>query len=126
MAVGVYLTEGAARVAALGIGHTIAYTAGTLILSVGLSRRTGHAIVPTALPRAVGLSALIGLIAWGVVSVLDPSGRVACAVLCTVIVVGGGALYLLGVRLTGGRVERRRVEEPEVPDLEPDSAEVDA
>jgi putative peptidoglycan lipid II flippase len=126
MAVGVYLTEGAARVAALGIGHTIAYTAGTLILSVGLSRRTGHAIVPAALPRAVGLSALIGLIAWGVVSVLDPSARVACAVLCTLIIVGGGALYLLGVRLTGGRVERRRVEEPEVPDLEPDSAEVDA
>jgi hypothetical protein len=74
----------------------------------------------------VGLSALIGLIAWGVVSVLDPSARVACAVLCTLIIVGGGALYLLGVRLTGGRVERRRVEEPEVPDLEPDSAEVDA
>src|SRR5262249_42584843 len=48
MAVGVSLTDGAARVAALGIGHTIAYTAGTVILSVGLSRRTGHAIIPGA------------------------------------------------------------------------------
>ncbi|HKA94573.1 MAG TPA: lipid II flippase MurJ [Acidimicrobiia bacterium] len=126
MAIGVYLTEGAARVAALGIGHSIAYTAGTLILSVGLSRRTGHAIVPAALPRAIGLSAVIGVAAWGVVSVVDPAGRVANALLCTVIVIVGGALYLLGVRATGGRVERRRVEEPEVPDLEPDSAEVDA
>jgi putative peptidoglycan lipid II flippase len=126
MAVGVYLTEGAARVAALGIGHTIAYTAGTVILSIGLSRRTGHAIVPGALLRAVGLSAVIGVAAWGVVSFVDPSGRVANALLCTVIVVVGGALYLLGVRATGGRVERRRIEEPEVPDLEPDSAEVDA
>jgi hypothetical protein len=97
-----------------------------VILSVGLSRRTGHAIVPGALPRAVGLSAVIGVAAWGVVTVLDPSGRVGNAVLCTAIVVVGGALYLLGVRATGGRVERRRVEEPEVPDLEPDSAEVDA
>ena len=126
MAVGVSMTDGAARVAALGIGHTIAYTAGTVILSVGLSRRTGHAIIPRALPRAVGLSLVIGVAAWVVVSVLDPSGRIANAALCTVIVLVGGGLYLLGVRATGGRVERRRVEEPEVPDLEPDSAEVDA
>jgi len=69
---------------------------------------------------------VIGLAAWGVVSVLDPSGRIANAALCTVIVLVGGALYVLGVRATGGRVERHRVEEPEVPDLEPDSAEVDA
>ena len=126
MAVGVWLTEGAARVAALGIGHTVAYTAGTVILSIGLSRRSGHAIVPRALVRAVGLSALIGVLAWGVVTLLDPSGRIGNAVMCTAIVVAGGALYLLGVRATGGRVERRRVEEPEVPDMEPDSAEVDA
>ena len=126
MAIGVSLTEGAARVAALGIGHTIAYTAGAVVLSVGLTRRTGHAIVPGALPRAVGLSVVIGLAAWAMVSLLDPAGRVANALLCAVIVVVGGALYLLGVRATGGRVERRRVEAPEVPDLEPDSAEVDA
>jgi putative peptidoglycan lipid II flippase len=126
MAVGVYLTEGAARVAALGIGHSIAYTAGAVILCVGLSRRTGHAIVPRALPRAVAVSAVVGAAAWGVVSWLDPSGRVANAVLCTVIVLVGGALYLLGVRVTGGRIERRRIKEPDVPDLEPDSAEVDA
>lgn len=125
MGVGVWLTEGAARVAALGIGHTIAYTAGALVLGVGLSRRTGHAIVPRALPRAVALSVVIGVAGWWVASVLDPSGRVANAVLCIAIVAVGGALYLLGVRATGGRVERRRIAEPEVPDLEPDSAEVE-
>jgi hypothetical protein len=38
----------------------------------------------------------------------------------------GGALYLLGIRVNGGRVERRRIVEPDVPDLEPDSAEVEA
>ena len=125
MGVGVLLTEGAARVAALGIGHTIAYTAGALVLGVGLSRRTGHAIVPRALPRAVALSVVIGVAGWWVASVLDPSGRVANAVLCIAIVAVGGALYLLGVRATGGRMERRRIEEPDVPDLEPDSAEVE-
>jgi putative peptidoglycan lipid II flippase len=126
MAVGVALTEGAARVAALGIGHSIAYTAGAVVLSVGLSRRTGHAIVPRALPRAVALSVVIGAAGWWVASVLDPSGRVANAVMCTAIVLVGGALYLLGVRVTGGRMERRRVMEDDVRDLEPDSAEVEA
>jgi putative peptidoglycan lipid II flippase len=126
MGVGVLLTEGAARVAALGIGHSIAYTAGVVVLSVGLSRRTGHAIVPRALPRAVAWSGVIGVAGWWVAYTLDPSGRLANAVLCTVIVAVGGALYLLGVRATGGRVERRPVAQPDVADLEPDSAEVEA
>jgi putative peptidoglycan lipid II flippase len=126
MGVGVLLTEGAARVAALGIGHSIAYTAGAVVLCIGLSRRTGHAIVPRALPRALAWSAVIGVAGWWVAYTLDPSGRVANAVLCTVIVAVGGALYLLGVRATGGRVERRRVAEPDIADLEPDSAEVEA
>jgi putative peptidoglycan lipid II flippase len=127
MGIGVWLTEGAARVAALGIGHSIAYTAGAVVLSVGLSRRTGHAIVPRTLPRAVALSVVVGVAGWWVASVLDPSGRVANAVMCAVIVLAGGALYLLGVRATGGRMERRRrMAEPDVPDLEPDSAEVEA
>jgi hypothetical protein len=97
-----------------------------VVLAVGLSRRTGHAIVPGALPRAVALSVVVGGAGWWVASVLDPSGRVANAVLCTVIVLVGGALYLLGVRVTGGRIERRRIVEPDVPGLEPDSAEVEA
>jgi putative peptidoglycan lipid II flippase len=126
MGVGVWLTEGAARVAALGIGHTIAYTVGAVVLAVGLSRRTGHAIVPGALPRAVALSVVVGGAGWWVASVLDPSGRVANAVLCMVIVLVGGALYVVGVRVTGGRIERRRIVEPDVPGLEPDSAEVEA
>ena len=126
MGIGVALTDGAARVAALGIGHTIAYTAGTVVLAVGLSRRTGHAIVPRALPRAVALSVVLGVAGWWVASVLDPSGRVGNAVLCTVIVLVGGTLYLLGVRVTGGHMGRRRIAEPDVPDLEPDSAEVEA
>jgi len=74
----------------------------------------------------VALSAVIGGAGWWVASVLDPSGRVANALMCTGIVAAGGVLYLLGVRVTGGRMERRRIEEPDVPDLEPDSAEVEA
>jgi hypothetical protein len=74
----------------------------------------------------VALSVIVGGAGWWVATLLDPSGRVANAVLCAVTVLVGGALYLLGVRVTGGRVERRRIVEPDVTDLEPDSAEVDA
>jgi putative peptidoglycan lipid II flippase len=126
MGVGALMTEGAARVAALGIGHTIAYVSGCVVLCVGLSRRTGHAIVPRALPKALAWSAVLGTAGWWIAHTIDPAGRLENAALVAAIAVGGGALYLLGIRVTGGRVVRRRVPEPEVSELEPDSAEVEA
>jgi putative peptidoglycan lipid II flippase len=126
MLAGALVTEGAARVAALGIGHSIAYVTGTVVLCVGLSRRTGHLIVPGALPRAVAWSALLGGAGWWVAYTIDPSGRLANLALGAAIVIVGGALYLLGVRVTGGRVVRGHVREAAVPELEPDSAEVEA
>jgi putative peptidoglycan lipid II flippase len=126
MGIGALVTEGAARVAALGIGHSVAYVTGSVVLCIGLSRRTGHAIVPAALPRALTWSVLLGGAGWWIAHTIDPTGRLANAALCAAIVLVGGALYLLGVRATGGRVARRRLPEPEVPDLEPDSAEVEA
>lgn len=56
--------EGAARVAVLGLGHTACYAVGTLILAVGLTRRTGESLVPAALGRMVGVSAAVGVGAW--------------------------------------------------------------
>jgi putative peptidoglycan lipid II flippase len=126
MGIGALVTEGAARVAALGIGHTVAYVAGSVVLCVGLSRRTGHAIVPRALPRALAWSAVLGVAAWWIARTIDPAGRLGNAVLCGVIGIAGAALYFLAVRATGGRVVRGRVPEPEVHELEPDSAEVEA
>jgi len=126
MGIGALLTEGAARVAALGIGHTIAYVAGAVVLSVGLSRRTGHAVLPRALPRALAWSAVLGVAGWWIARAIDPAGRLENAALCAVIGIAGAALYLLGVRATGGRVVRGRVPEPDVHELEPDSAEVEA
>lgn len=126
MGVGVLVTEGAARIAALGIGHSVAYLVGCVVLGVGLSRRTGHAIVPRALPSALAWSVPLGVAGWWFARMIDPTGRLGNAALGAVIGIVGGALYLLGVRATGGWVVRRRVREPEVPDLEPDSAEVEA
>jgi putative peptidoglycan lipid II flippase len=126
MGVGALLTEGAARVAALGIGHTVAYVTGSVVLCIGLSRRTGHAVLPRALPRALAWSAVLGVVGWWVARTIDPAGRLENVALGAVIAIAGAALYLLGVRATGGRVVRGRVPEPEVQELEPDSAEVEA
>jgi putative peptidoglycan lipid II flippase len=126
MAIGALVTEGAARVAALGIGHSVAYFTGSVVLCIGLSRRTGHAVVPRALPRALVWSAVLGVAGWWIAYTIDPAGRVANAALGAGIGVVGAAMYVLGVRATGGRVVRGRVAEPEVPELEPDSAEVES
>ena len=52
MAIGAARTHGAAKVAALGIGHSSAYLLGAVALGVGLTRRTGHAVLPTQVFRA--------------------------------------------------------------------------
>jgi putative peptidoglycan lipid II flippase len=126
MGIGALVTEGAARVAALGIGHSVAYATGCVVLCIGLSRRTRHAIVPRALPRALAWSVLLGGAGWWIAYTIDPAGRVANAALVAVIGLAGASLYLLGVRATGGRVVRGTVPEPKASGLEPDSAEVEA
>ena len=50
MIVGSMMTHGAARVAALGIGHSTAYLVGVVVLSIGCRRRTGRSIVPPPPP----------------------------------------------------------------------------
>lgn len=127
MTVGALFTHGSARVAALGIGHSVAYLTGCVVLCIGLSRRTGHVIVPGALPRAVVLSGILGLAGWWIAWTIDPAGRVANAVLVAVISLVGGVLYLVGVRVSGGGVVRRvRDGRPEEDVLEPDTAEDEA
>lgn len=129
MAVGSQAVHGTAVVAALGIGHSVAYLVGAIVLAVGLSRRTGHAVVPAALPRAVLLAAPLGVAAWLAARWSDPEGRLGSLVLLALVGTIGGALYLLGVRATGGpalRLRRRRDPGAALSDLDPDSAEVDA
>src|SRR5882672_9895137 len=59
MVAGTRMTHGAARVAALGIGHSTAYLIGVVALGIGLRRRTGRSIVPRELPIAVAIAAAV-------------------------------------------------------------------
>jgi putative peptidoglycan lipid II flippase len=129
MAVASRQVHGTAVVAALGLGHSAAYFVGAIVLAVGLSRRTGRAIVPVALPRAALLAVPLSALAWWLARVWDPAGRGANIVLLVVAAGVGGGLYVLGVRAIGGprlRLRPGRRTPAAFDGLDPDSAEVDA
>jgi len=98
MVVGSRLTHGTARVAALGLGHSIAYVIGMLVLGAGCRRRTGRSIVPGLLPIATAISAVIGFAAWIALRGLDPRGRVTTVACLAVVGAVGTGLYALAVR----------------------------
>jgi putative peptidoglycan lipid II flippase len=104
MSVGGAGVHGAAKVAALGIGHSVAYAVGAIWLGVGLSRRTGHALVSRELPRALALSGVVGAGAWVVMRAIDPHGRVDTLVITAIVGAIATALYVGGVRIAGARL----------------------
>lgn len=118
--------HGTARVAMLGLGHSVAYLTGAAVLTIGLARRTGKFFIPSVIPRMIGLSAALGALMWWAARWIDPTGRIASLAFVIVAVVVGGAAYLGGLRLTGAWVSRKREIPLAVEELEPDSAEVDA
>jgi putative peptidoglycan lipid II flippase len=126
MVVGAQYAHGAALVAMLGIGHSTAYLLGAVVLSVGLSRRTGHAVVPAALPRALAPAAVLGAAAWWVAETVAPRGRVATLALLAAIAVVGAALYVGAIRALGAGEMRLRAARGVPGAPEPDAAEVDA
>jgi putative peptidoglycan lipid II flippase len=92
------LTHGAARVGAIGIGHTTAYTLGAVALAVMLRRRLGHAFVPRRVPVAIGCAVPLGVVAWVVVRVIDPQSRAATIAVLLVLGLAGLAGYVFAVR----------------------------
>jgi putative peptidoglycan lipid II flippase len=99
MAVLAPLTHGAARVAALGIGHSVAYAVGTVVLGVGVSRRVGRGVFPVKAPRALVVSVLLAVGAWLVVDAVNPTGRITTLALLALIAVVGTGLYVLAMQL---------------------------
>jgi hypothetical protein len=127
MAVGAVATDGAARVAVLGAGHSIAYALGCGVLVVGLARRAGGSVWPVRLAPMVAVAGVVGLLAWRIADALSraDSGRLELVG----IVAGVGAAGLgatLGVHqvlgLTGGLT--RRLAGPGVDGVVPSGDEV--
>jgi putative peptidoglycan lipid II flippase len=106
--------HGTARVALLGIGHSLAYTVGAVILAVGLSRRVGRAIVPVRLPRAALVAAVVALGAWALVREVAPSGRAATVGVLAGTAIVGAACYVGAMRVLGDPLwSPRRTPSPE-------------
>jgi putative peptidoglycan lipid II flippase len=98
MVVASRMTHGAARVAALGIGHSTAYLVGVVVLSIGCRHRTGRSIVPRQLPIAVAIAGAVAVAVWVSMRALDPTGRIA-TIGCLALVGGvGSGVYALAVR----------------------------
>jgi putative peptidoglycan lipid II flippase len=130
MAIGGAVTDGSARVAMLGVGHTVAYVLGTSILLVGLARRTGARMVPHSLVRATVVSTALGFAVWAVARAWDPSTRIGAALL--IVVAGGAATVIYGLlwRWTAARanphepapapdpIDEAIAEEPDAVELE--------
>ena len=116
--------HGAAGVSAIGIGHSLAYAVGALVLGFGLARRAGHSVFPSVLPKAVLVSAPLGLAAWWISRTVAPSGRIATLALLAALTAVGGAAYIGIMRVMGGVPERPphapgAPDEPDVVDLDP-------
>ena len=96
MFVGAAFTEGDALVFALGVGHSVAFVASTLILWVYVARRVGSGLVPRELPVVVTISLILGVLGWVALRSVDPVGRIESGAL--LVALGGtAALVYLGV-----------------------------
>ncbi len=98
MAILAPMTDGTARVAALGTGHTVAYLVGAVILGGLLARRLERPLVPRLAGVALVCAAPIAVAAWAAMRRIDPATRVATAVSLAVLGLLGAALYALAMR----------------------------
>jgi putative peptidoglycan lipid II flippase len=98
MIVGSHIFHGAALVGALGIGNTTAYLLGAVILGIGCRRRAGQSIIPTLLPISIAIAGAIAFVAWILLRVIDPAGRLAT--IAWLALIGGvcTGIYALAVR----------------------------
>jgi putative peptidoglycan lipid II flippase len=104
MAVGAPLTEGTARIAVIGLAHTVAHVAGALVLARLLARRTGHPVGSSALAVVIGVAAAGGLVGAGAVALVGSGeGRASDLLTCAVAALAAGAAFVGLGQLTGVR-----------------------
>lgn len=102
MAGAAIFADGGARIAWLGVGHSLAYLVGTAVLARRLHDRLGRSFWPSALGRVVAVAAVVGLVAWAVPRSLDlgPDRLTDLAVVTAALVLGVGTV-LTGYRALG-------------------------
>jgi putative peptidoglycan lipid II flippase len=114
------VVHGEAVVAALGLGHSLAYALGAVVLGVILRRKLGHPIFPNALFRTVLIAGVIAVTVWIVEQELEPTRRFDAFVFLAVAGTISVVLYLAALRI----IRRHLQTLPPVLDLadDPDAA----
>jgi putative peptidoglycan lipid II flippase len=111
--------DGAARIFLLGVGHSVAYAVGVVVLGIGLARKTGGSLWPAALGRIVAVASIVGVAAWWVADQLvdADSGRGLDLVVVAGLGAVGAGLILLGDQVAGVRraLSRREMTDPPAP-----------
>ncbi len=113
-----FSVHGDAVVAATGLGHTLAYTLGAVVLAIVIRRRVGHAIFPRALIPTTVLAGASALVAWLVHQRLDPSARSDAFAFLAVVGIIGGGIYLVVWRRARGRMQELKARRPAGDDLD--------
>lgn len=103
MAVGA--VDGTARLAMIGLGHSVAYALGALWLGHRLRRRVGR-MLSFELLRPLSAAIVLGLTAWLTMRAWAPSGRVSTLVALVSVGAVGSAAYLAVLRALGGLPSR--------------------
>jgi putative peptidoglycan lipid II flippase len=105
--VGAMLTDGAARVGMIALGHSIAYAVGAIVLGRLLARRVTGGVLPARVAAPIALAAVLGLGSWLVLIAVAPQGRIQSAIAVVLIAVVGGGAYVGAVRWLGATTPRR-------------------
>ena len=106
--------HGAALVAWMGLGNTAAYFVGGIWLTIVLTRRTRHTVLPATLWSVTAVSIVLGLAAWLVSRSIHPTTRIGALILLVAITLVGGPLYLAALRVIRGEPVRLRPRSPNV------------
>ncbi|CAN5896898.1 hypothetical protein BH23ACT12_BH23ACT12_08330 [soil metagenome] len=103
MLAGGLLTEGPARVAVLGAGHSAAYLLGCVLLLRGLGKKAGGSVMPRRVGTMVAVSAVVGVLVWlaSRAALEGSGGRLRDLLVLAVAGVVGGGLVYAGYRLAG-------------------------
>lgn len=93
--------DGTARLAAVGLAHSAAYLVGLVWLGVRL-RSVAGSVVALGQLRPLVLAAATGGLAWAVMRVWSPDGRIVTLAAITVVSVAALGLYLVTLRALDG------------------------
>lgn len=102
MVLGGALTHGTARLASLGLAHSVAHLVGMAVLVRVLRRRLDGPLVPANVVRMAVVSVVVGVLGGAAVAVVGPdAGRAADAALAVGIAAACGLLVLAAYRFGG-------------------------